>query len=67
MEVKKPGPVRWSSPEQKRAAELAHTVVVRSIEEALDVLDEWLRELPATGPVVTDKLRKIEQFRAGLQ
>jgi hypothetical protein len=66
MEVKRPGRTIWSSPEQKRAAELAHTVVVRSVDEALVVLREWLGDAPG-GPRVSDTLRRIERVQAGLQ
>lgn len=38
VEVKPPGPVKWSSPEQKAAAESGETVVVQSLEEALEAL-----------------------------
>lgn len=67
IEVKRPGNIRWSSPEQRRAAELAHTIVVRGIEEALDAVAEWLGEVPGDGAKSRDTLRRIERFRAGMQ
>ncbi len=38
LEIKKPGPIRWSSAEQKLAAEVGDIIVVQSLEDALQAV-----------------------------
>lgn len=39
MEVKKAGPIKWSSPEQKSLYERAKIMVVQSVEDALGTME----------------------------
>jgi len=48
LEVKKPGPIIWSSPEQKHLAIVGDVIVVQSLEEALAAVSAASEE-PKTG------------------
>lgn len=39
IEVKRPGPIKWSSPEQKLLAESDQIIVVQSLEEAVAAME----------------------------
>lgn len=45
LEVKKPGAVKYSSPEQEQLHKEGYTYVVQSSEEALAIAIEWIMEL----------------------
>lgn len=66
QEVKRPGKIRFSSPEQKAAYEAFEYPVVQSAEEALVAASDWLDSIldeQTAAPVQ----RKIDQVLAGLR
>lgn len=69
IEVKRPGPIKWSSPEQQQAYEQNEILVAQSVEEALLYCHDWIYEVcvaPFLGlsPLNEQCVRAVEKIRS---